>query len=151
GLILDYIFGNNPFPLSYRPGNVFVGNAVFYPSNGPLRIAIKDKTVLDRRIKRIVGFPNFTAYLDFYAKNLAANPWQLAFPCSIENVEPVLDKDQLYLKDQNAHLIPLQPSPSKKWKILATSGGHPVNVFGEWSGERLQPLGLTLNMRFIIL
>jgi len=151
GLILDYAFGNNPFPFTYRAGNVFVGNAVFYPSNGPLRIAIKDKNVLDRPLKRIVGFPNFTAYLDFYAQNLAANPWQLAFPCSIEQVEPILDKETLYLKDQQENLIPLVQLKTVKWKILAASGGQNIHIFGEWTGERLRPLSLTINERFITL
>jgi len=105
GLILDYAFGNYPYTTNYKRGNVFVGQVVFYPSNAPLRVALKDKQVLDRSIKRIIGFSDFSTFLKFYAKNLAANPWQLSFPCSIENVHPILDKGTLYLIDENQKII----------------------------------------------
>lgn len=151
GLILDYAFGNNPYVTNYKRGNVFVGNVAFYPSNAPLRVAIKDKQVLDRRIKRIIGFPNFSTFLEFYAQNLAANPWQLSFPCSIEAVIPVLDKGILYLIDKEQKIIPLFEEAAIKWKLLAASGGHRINVFGEWSGDRLLLLSLTINQTYISL
>ena len=151
GLILDYAFGRNPYQFNYKPGNVFVGNTVFYPSNAPLRIAIKDKNVLDRQLKRLVGFPTFVDYLDFYATNLAANPWQLSFPCSLEQVQPILQADQLFLKDKDDNLVPLFQDERTKWKILAISGGHPINIFGEWSGDQLLPLSLTKDNRYTAL
>ena len=151
GLILDYAFGNHPYTANYKRGNVFVGNVVFYPSNAPLRVALKDKQVLDRSIKRIIGFPDFSTFLEFYAQNLATNPWQLSFPCSIEQVLPVLEKGVLYLIDKNQKIIPLFEQEAKKWKLLAASGGHLINVFGEWSGDRLLLLSLTINQTYISL
>lgn len=151
GLILDYAFGRNPFPFNYRAGNVFVGNAVFYPSNTPLRIAIKDKQVLDRQLKRIIGFSTFSDYLDFYTKNLAANPWQLSFPCSLEQVKPILDKGNLFLVDKDEHLIPVLQVEKVKWTILAVSGGLPIHIFGEWTGEQFSPLSLTKDNQFVAL
>ena len=151
GLILDYAFGNHPYTNHYKRGNVFVGNVVFYPSNAPLRVALKDKLVLDRSIKRLIGFPTFSTFLEFYAQNLAANPWQLSFPCSIEQVRPILEKDTLYLLDQDQKMIPLFKDEQSKWKVLAASGGHPINVFGEWSGDHLLLLSLTINQDYISL
>jgi len=149
GLILDYAFGNNPYANYYKKGNVFVGNVVFYPSNAPLRVALKDKQVLDKTIKRIIGFPTFSTFLEFYAKNLAANPWQLSFPCSIQEVTPIIEKELLYLLDKEQKLIPLFNEEASKWKLLAASGGHPINVFGEWSGDRLLLLSLTIDQTYI--
>ncbi|MFK7981304.1 MAG: hypothetical protein AB8G86_15065 [Saprospiraceae bacterium] len=149
GLLLDYAFGNHPYTANYKRGNVFVGNVVFYPSNAPLRVALKDKQILDRSIKRIIGFPNFSTFLEFYAQNLAANPWQLSFPCSIEQVLPILEKGVLYLIDKHQKIIPLFEEETKKWKLLAASGGHLINVFGEWSGDRLLLLSLTINQDYI--
>jgi len=149
GLILDYAFGRHPYTANYRMGNVFVGQVVFYPSNAPLRIAVKEKHVLGRRVKRIVGFETFTQFLAFYTKNLAANPWQIAFPCSLEAVRPVLEKDQLFLLDKEQNIIPVFQNEKAKWKILAASGGHAVNIFGEWSGENFSPLSLTIGQQFV--
>jgi len=115
----------------------------------PLRIAVKEKQVLDRRVKRIVGFETFTQFLAFYTKNLAANPWQIAFPCSLEAVRPVLEKDQLFLLDKEQNIIPVFQNEKAKWKILAASGGHAVNIFGEWSGENFSPLSLTIGQQFV--
>jgi len=149
GLILDYAFGKHPYTTNYNRGNVFVGNVVFYPSNAPLRVALKDKQVLDRTIKRIIGFPNFSTFLEFYAQNLAANPWQLSFPCSIEQVTPVLEKGILYLIDQKQQIIPLFDDEATKWTLLASSGGHLINIFGEWSGDRLLLLSLSIDDNYI--
>lgn len=149
GLILDYAFGNNPFTNHYKKGSVFVGHIVFYPSNTPLRVALKDKQVLDRIVKRIVGFPSFSTFLDYYAKNLSANPWQLSFPCSIEQVTPILDKGILYLLDREKNKIPLFKDETSKWKLLSASGGHPINIFGEWSGDSLLLLSITIDQTYI--
>jgi len=151
GLILDYAFGRHPYTANYRKGNVFVGQVVFYPSNAPLRIAVKEKLVLDRKVKRIIGFKTFKEYLTFYTQNLAANPWQIAFPCSIEEITPIIEKDQLILLDKDQKIIPVFQNENAKWKILAASGGHAVNIFGEWSGEKLLPLSLTIGNQFIAL
>lgn len=151
GLILDFAFGRHPYTANYRTGNVFVGQVVFYPSNAPIRIAVKEKLVLDRRVKRIIGFDTFTDYLVFYTKNLAANPWQIALPCNLEEITPVINKDQLLLLDKDQKIVPVFQNEKTKWKILAASGGHPFNLFGEWSGEKLLPLSLTINGQFIVL
>lgn len=149
GLILDYAFGNQPYTANYRSGNVFVGSAVYYPSNAPLRIAVKEKQLLDRTLKRLIGFPDFQSFLDFYAQNLAANPWNFYFPCSIEEVRPIVSDHKLFLIDKNQQIIPLLNQSTSDWKILATSGGHTINIFGEWSGNNLLPLGLTRDQQYI--
>jgi hypothetical protein len=30
---------------------------------------------------------------------------------------------------------------SGHWKLFAVSGGHPIDLFGEWDGRALFPLG----------
>ena len=151
GLILDYAFGRHPYTANYRTGNVFVGQVVFYPSNAPLRMAVKEKLVLDRRIKRIVGFDSFTEYLTFYTQNLASNPWQIAFPCSLESITPLVEKGQLLLLDKDQKVIPVFQNEKSKWKILSASGGHSVNIFGEWSGEKFLPLSLSVDNKYVAL
>jgi hypothetical protein len=33
--------------------------------------------------------------------------------------------------------------------LAAISGGHPCDVFGEWDGERLRPLGVWIDGRYV--
>ena len=151
GLILDYSFGNTPYNEDYTVGGVFEGDAVFYPSNAPLRIIMKDINELERKVRRIVGYPNLNDFLIAYADNLANNLWQINFPCSIENLLPAFEKQQLVLVDTNENTIPVICNAAKKWTILAMSGGHPINIFGIWKGNGLIPLSLSINKKFVSL
>lgn len=151
GLVLDYAFGNKAFEKNYKAGNVFIGTAVYYPSNAPLRIAIKEKHVLENRIKRIVGFDSLSSYLTYFTQILAANLFHLTFPCSIEKVTPVLDKGILKLIDAQQTVISLQCSETVKWKILTASGGEPIHVFGSWTGTTLIPLSMSIQNQFMVL
>ncbi len=149
GLVLDFAWSNNPYSEIYRSGSVFEANVVYYPSNTPLRVAIKDKILLDKHIKKIIGFESFALFLDYYATFIAANPWQLNFPCSIEKVTPNLAQNELVLLDRQKKQIPVLSQRKKTWTILALSGGHPINIFGEWTGDHFIPLSLTTNNLFV--
>lgn len=151
GLILDYAFGNKAFERHYKRGSVFEGSVVYYPSNAPLRLAVKEKKLLDRTIKRIVGVANFDLFLDFYAATLAANPWEISLPCSIENVQPVLDEKQLFFIDEQQKKIPVLNEEEIIWKILAISGGQSINVFGEWTGAFFIPMSISINEQYFSL
>jgi hypothetical protein len=150
-MILDFAFGNNPYPTDYKRGSVFEGSIIFYPSNSPMRAIIQDKKILNRTLKKILGFDQFKSFLDFYSNSLAANPWQSLFPCSLTKVLPVMKKEQLFLIDQNQKIIPSYISSENTWLILAASGGQAIEVFGEWTGTELIPLSFTINQRYISL
>jgi len=151
-LVLDFAWGRSEFSERYIIGNVFEGTVLYYPSNVPIRVIVQEKRFLDNRpIKRIVGFAAFSDFLDHYATTLAANPWLLDYPCSLEQVSPTLFQERLYLLDKDNFQIPLLLPMDKQWKILALSGGHPVNLFGEWTGALFVPMSLSVNGLFFVL
>jgi hypothetical protein len=43
-------------------------------------------------------------------------------------------------RDPEGRGLPLAGKPP--WKLLAVSGGHPVDLCGEWDGRRLRPLSI---------
>jgi len=152
GLVLDFAWGRTDFVNFYTAGDVFEGTVVYYPSNAPIRVLVKEKKGLkDRSIKRILGFSNLEDYLQQYATTLAANPWLLEFPCAIENIVPAVDGTTIQLMDSNKHLLPCRISDHKQLKILALSGGHPINLFGEWMGKSFIPLSASVEDRFVVL
>jgi len=151
-LVLDFAWGRTDFTNHYEAGKVFTGTVVYYPSNTPLRVVVKEKRQLDKKyIKRIVGFPSFTEFLHHYATNLANNPWLTTHPCALEEVTPTLDKDTLILLDSDNYIIPTSISPPEKWQIIAMSGGHPINLFGEWTGKVFIPLSASIMEQFCVL
>ena len=152
GLVLDFAWGRTDFTEFYTAGEVFEGTIIYYPSNAPIRVQVKGKKIIkDRTIKRIVGFAHLDAFLENYAIALAANPWLLEFPCAIQDIVPVMEGDQMLLVDTNKHLLPSKMGTFKQMKILALSGGHPINLFGEWFGKTFYPLSVSVDERFVIL
>jgi hypothetical protein len=43
----------------------------------------------------------------------------------------------------------LDPEFKQEWTLMALSGGHPVQIFGEWNGSTLMPLSLGVQGRWI--
>ena len=151
-LVIDFAWGRTDFTNHYEAGKVFTGTVVYYPSNTPLRVVVKEKMQLDKKfIKRIIGFPSFTEFLNHYATNLANNPWLANHPCALEKVIPTLEKENLILVDSDKHIIPISVTLSEQWQLIAMSGGHPINLFGEWTGKVFIPLSMSVKEQFCVL
>jgi hypothetical protein len=66
-------------------------------------------------------------------------PWLDRFPMALQSVVPARDGDRWVLH-QAGLTLPMAPFGQDGWDLLAVSGGHPVDVFGEWTGASLVPL-----------
>jgi hypothetical protein len=64
-------------------------------------------------------------------------------------VTPTANGATWYVRDGSGKGLPL--AESRPWKLLALSGGHPVDLAGEWDGEALRPLAVRVNQRYHIL
>jgi hypothetical protein len=71
---------------------------------------------------------------------LARYPWLTEFPALLTETVPVQRDGAWHLRTKDARLLPLAPRFNQGWQLLALSGGHPLTVFGEWSGRQLLPL-----------
>jgi hypothetical protein len=82
-------------------------------------------------------------FLRGYAQALARQPWIERFPAVLGGVVPALVGDaaaeQFQVIDGGGRAVPL--AGGGHWKLFALSGGHPVDLFGEWNGRALLPLG----------
>jgi hypothetical protein len=80
------------------------------------------------------------ALLRAYAEGLARDPWLDRLGCVLRDVSPTLTPDGGWLlRDEAGDALPL--TAREHWRLLALSGGRPVDVMGEWNGEALLPLG----------
>ena len=148
-LILDYVWGDTGFPNHFPTGSTLSGQLCFYPSAFPLRAILRLPFDISNHPQPIKGFSNFKEFVDAYSKALFANPWLLDFPTCFENVTPVKKKNQLFILDKNNLQIEIFDRDQIGWKLLAMSGGYPIKIFGEWTGDILIPLSAESNERLV--
>jgi hypothetical protein len=145
-LLLDFVFGNADFPEQWEVGKMIKGELVFYPGNFRQRALVKQHVFTGGEF----ALPGYAAWEDFltdYAEALALNPWLSYFPLLIDDVVPMLENKRLFFIDTDQKKLPVNTSEENRWKLLAISGDHPIQVFGEWTGQTLTPLTVFANNR----
>ncbi|MFF3442944.1 SWIM zinc finger family protein [Streptosporangium sp. NPDC002721] len=76
--------------------------------------------------------------LDEVAEALAGDPWLDSWPLVLEGVTPTGSGSRLLAGPSGG--LPLHPSAGTPWRLVATSGGHPLTVAVEWTPRGLRPL-----------
>jgi len=143
-LVLQFAAGPARFPETLLPGMVLDAELAFWPSANPLRALVNARR---GEMKPLTGRPNkadgIDGLLESYANALGRQPWIERFPAVLGDVVPVLTGDaaaeRFQVIDPQGRAVAL--SGSGHWKLFAVSGGHPIDLFGEWDGRSLLPLG----------
>jgi hypothetical protein len=151
-LILQFAFGQSPFPEALPPGVHQEGQMLFWPSAAPQRARFASRRGALLSISE--PFPcieSIEGVMAQVAATLARQPWQERFLCTLNNVVPLYDTDaaRWYLRDTAGAALPL--ARGEHWRLLALTGGHPAVVAGEWNGETLYPLGVLIDGAYYIL
>jgi hypothetical protein len=145
-LHLQFAAPKQTFEQTLAAGALLDAELVFYPGAYPLRVLLKgahEAVTLPGG-----GFPLKAdapaAARAAYAAALARNPWLELFPLTLAAVTPLRREEgqaaRWYVRDDEAREWPLAPGYPSCWKLLALSGGAPINLFAEWDGEHLWPL-----------
>lgn len=150
-LILDFVFGGGGFPNHFPTGNILKAGLYFYPSASPLRAIVKLPFEISSQPEPLTGFSNFKKFAAAYSKVLFINPWLLDFPACFENVIPIQNKNKLFILDQNKKQLEVLDTNGNGWKLLALSGGYPIKIFGEWTGDIFIPLSVEADGRLVAL
>src|SRR5262249_30249674 len=81
--------------------------------------------------------------LESYARALGRQPWIERFPAILSDVVPMPAGDaaaeRFQIADAGGRVVPLAGSGHRE--LFAVSGGPPLDLFGEWDGRALLPLG----------
>jgi len=140
-LVLHFSAAGQPFPGSFAPGTVLEAELAFFPAALPQRALLVEVRGAPR--PHAGGFPGHTgarAFLGAVADALATHPWVERLPCALRAVTPtVTPAGSWALRDAHGDALPLRGQGH--WRLLALSGGHALDVAGEWDGEALRPLG----------
>lgn len=143
-LLLQFAVARQPFESMVVPGTVQELELAFFPGEVPLRALIKSRRSEPEPAAHIPGFDTAEEALLVYGDAVARHPWLERYPLAIRGVVPRQGPAGFVLCDRAGHGLPLHDGGSAQrsvgWELMALSGGHPVDVFGEWDGERLRPL-----------
>ena len=142
-MVLDFVWGNQPFPKGHDIGQLLHGAFTFYPGTFPFRAQLKEeKQTRITQFKPRLGDTEISAFLDRYTRAGTRNPWLLDFPVVLNEVLPLYCKGKFFLVDQQKNTLMLQIRDNNAWRLMALSAGNPISVFGEWEGQRFSPLTL---------
>ncbi|MEM9823447.1 MAG: hypothetical protein AAF985_20355 [Bacteroidota bacterium] len=150
-LLLDYNYQNRGYDREWEVGGIYRGKLIYYPAAYPQRALLKGPELEEENIRKMKGYGNTQGFLQDYAQVLSINPWLENFPCCLENMRPIYQQDQLFLVDQERYQLPTHVKPNQIWPIVALSGGHPITLFGEWTGTLFLPLSVLSKGRFVAL
>jgi SWIM zinc finger len=141
-LIVQFALFNKPFADLLMPGVCQRAEVGFWPSAHPQRAYVLARQGDVRSITGpIPGAIAIEPFLASVAESLAQQPWQERFLAVLAQVTPQYDAatGAWHARDAQGAALPL--TPGDYWLLLAVSGGHPVDLAGEWDGEQLRPLG----------
>ncbi|MBK7410489.1 MAG: hypothetical protein IPJ40_21970 [Saprospirales bacterium] len=140
-LFLDFAWGDQPFEHHWKLGQQFDGSLVYYPSAYPQRALVRVHEEIKIHAYHLKGLDSLEEMSKQYAIALSRQPWVPRFPVLFENIRPVRDAaGQWLLFDISRKALPLSCANQTGWMLLAISGGHGIDIFGEWDGATFFPM-----------
>jgi len=122
---------------------------IFYPSAYPLRALVKARHDSPAPLDEVGSYANVATGIEAFSAALAQNPWLVRFPMALQAVTPILRSGTWIVRDAAGSILPLTRRFQGGWNLLALSGGHALDLFGEWDGDYLLPLSVWTEGRFV--
>ena len=133
---------------------LFMGTAMeaklcYYPSSTPVRALLKDVHPKDRPFARLDGIKSLQQFILDYTRALAKNPGLIDYPALLSDLRFFRQDKSFYLCDSEKYFFPVKLEEEKAWKLLASSSGKPIMVFGSWNGTAFHILSCLINKRIV--
>ena len=148
-LVLAFSHGAAPLDRSLVPGFAFEGDLCFYPGHAP-RAAVKARGAVTP-IARLEGLDTLDGLCDAASELRARQPWadELALP--VRSLVPVRREGAWSLVDREQRALPARVSDVNGWRMLAISGGRPIDMVLGYEGSHVRPLALLGEGEFLSL
>ncbi|MFO0813122.1 MAG: SWIM zinc finger family protein [Gemmatales bacterium] len=139
-LVLQFAVGSTGFAQAFTPGTQQKGCMLFYPGAVPQRAHFVRSQDAPQPLATLAsGYADFSSFLQHVAQQLGAQPWLNTFPAILQEVSLCRQDDHWQLHDRHGRVLPVKQADL--WQYFAHTGGQPVDLAGEWAGQRLRPLG----------
>lgn len=143
-LILQFIVRGQAQQVLITPGSFLQAELVFYPSATPLRAIIKQQTGTTTTLKT-AGFSNWQQVAEHQCVVNSLQPFGNERPYIVEQLTPVQHEDRWCLHDAQNEWMPVSEKFSNIWKLLALSGGDPLDIAVVGKEKSYEPLGVWHN------
>jgi hypothetical protein len=140
---------NQPLDMSLTPGTTVDAELVFFPGAWPLRAIVKQRHGVVENVPINLPHQMILMANALAAEAFAANPWLERVPFALSAVTPTQRPYGWIVRDEAGHGLPLDIVEGKAWTLIALAGGRPAGIAGEWDGERLRPLSIWSEGRFL--
>lgn len=134
GLVLEFAWGDQSFETNWDTGKSYQGDAYFYPGAIQQRMILQN--VQPGSLLRS-NWPVIREWDELFAQRaqlLGQHPWLSQLPVVLHGI-PVFSEEKWLLVDSKKECINFDTYTDGHWTIMALSGGHPIQLFGEWTGE----------------
>ena len=142
---LDFIVGKkNSFPTSIPVGLTRQAATYDYPSTLPIRVLI-DEIAPTKQDAAPQMMDSFQDMLQHFAKALCKNPWLVDYPCIIQNINPILNRNEILLTDQDNNTIEVAYKHAMSEYLSLYAGKQLIAIFGTWNGRYFSPISVVMN------
>ena len=147
-LVLDFSAGPQPLDSTLVPGTSVTGALHFYSGALPMRALAGEPLVYAGVVEQLAAVSIGDA-LRAYAEQLARNPWLERAPLALHRVyvRRAQAGNRWAAVADDGRNVPL--AGESTWHLAALSGGHPVDLFGEWDGYSVWPLSVMVDGRCV--
>jgi hypothetical protein len=149
-LVLSFAAGGQPLDASLAVGTVVDAELAFYPSAAPLRALVAEQHGAPSRLEEFPG-SSIAEALAARAEALARQPWLSRLPVCLAGVVPAPHGRSWLAAEPEGHAVELACGDLDGWRLAALAGGRPLALFGEWTRERVRPLSVHAEGRFVLL
>lgn len=151
-LILDFARPGTAFAWQLWPGEALDASVARYPGSAPLRVLVAEQHGDPSPAGPPPGWDGLAELAAARGQALATDPWSPRWPVSVRDVVPEQHAGGWTIRDREGRRAGLAGTEEATWKLAAVSGGHPVQVVGEWSADdRVTPLGVWAEQRMVVL
>jgi hypothetical protein len=149
-LVLSFAAASQPLDASLATGTTVDASLVFYPSAAPLRALVAEQHGPPEPLEQLPG-SSITDALAARAQVLARQPWLWRLPVCLTRVVPVAHDGGWLAVEPDGEAVPLGCDELAGWRLVALAGGRPLVLFGEWRRERVRPISVHAQGRFVLL
>lgn len=136
-LLLEHAFGGRGFEQAWLTGTSQHATFAYFPGASALRaVALDAPGATEPAVWPITSLHEEWQGM---ARRVAASPWVSLHPMVIEAGVVVMNGERK-LVISGGQTLPLVMGDEGMWALLASSGGLPVQLMGEWDGYCLRPL-----------
>ncbi|MFJ4025948.1 SWIM zinc finger domain-containing protein [Paenarthrobacter sp. NPDC089989] len=141
-VVLDFAGQGQGLAVPQLAGAVLDAKVALYPGSAPRRAMFAGTAETQGLATTLGPGVSIDEALERESSAVAASPWRIRHPILLGGVSFAPD-DSGWVRDGSGRALPLVDAPLDA--LLAITGGHPVDAFGEMEDGRFRPLTVVVD------